>query len=74
MGDILAAFCSDSQTDWERLLPYVTWAYNSAVHSATGVSPFRVLPGVEPRLPVDLLLRSEIEGPADCEELEGRIK
>ena len=74
MGDMLAAFCSDSQNDWDRLLPYVTWAYNSAVHSSTGMSPFRVLHGLEPRLPVDLLLGGELESPADCVELEGRIR
>lgn len=34
--------------DWDRLLPWILFAYRSAEHSSTGYSPFRLLYGREP--------------------------
>ena len=35
----------DSQEDWERYLPLVLYAYRTATHSSTGVSPFTLMFG-----------------------------
>lgn len=50
---MLSSLISDSQRDWDVWLPSVTFAYNSTPHSITGFSPFFLLHGDEPTLPVD---------------------
>lgn len=42
--------------DWSSCLPQVLYAYNTTPHQATGESPFLLMFGQEPRLPVDFLL------------------
>ena len=42
-------FLKGRQDDWDRLLPLMTYAYNSATSSRTGTSPFFLMFGREPR-------------------------
>uniref|UniRef100_A0A7E4VRU8 RNA-directed DNA polymerase n=1 Tax=Panagrellus redivivus TaxID=6233 RepID=A0A7E4VRU8_PANRE len=53
--------------DWPELLHQVVFAYNTAVHSATGQTPFFLMHGRDPRLPVDnrLNLPEEQRQPKD---------
>ena len=37
-----------SQQEWDSLLPWILFAYRSAVHSSTGYSPFMLMYGREP--------------------------
>ncbi|QRW18559.1 Retrotransposable element Tf2 protein [Rhizoctonia solani] len=46
----LRAFSGINQKDWVRWLPMAEFAYNNAVHSSTGKSPFKALHGWEPSL------------------------
>ena len=39
----------DSEDDWERYLPLVLYAYRTAQHSSTGVSPFQLMFGRPPQ-------------------------
>jgi transposase InsO family protein len=50
-------------TDWDLLLPEVTFAYNTTPHRSTQRSPYSVLFGDEARLPCEFLLGS----PPDAE-------
>ncbi|CCO36023.1 hypothetical protein RSOLAG1IB_01051 [Rhizoctonia solani AG-1 IB] len=46
----LHAYASVNQNDWVKWLPMAQFAYNNAVHSSTGKSPFKALYGWEPAL------------------------
>ncbi|KAF8761138.1 hypothetical protein RHS01_00189 [Rhizoctonia solani] len=46
----LRAYLGINQKDWVKWLPMAEFAYNNAVHSATGKSPFKALYGWEPAL------------------------
>ncbi|KAF8751589.1 hypothetical protein RHS01_08361 [Rhizoctonia solani] len=46
----LRAYSGTNQRDWVKWLPMAEFAYNNAVHSATGKSPFKALYGWEPSL------------------------
>ncbi|CCO34838.1 Retrotransposable element Tf2 155 kDa protein type 1 [Rhizoctonia solani AG-1 IB] len=46
----LRAYASVNQTDWVKWLPMTEFAYNNAMHSATGRSPFMALYGWQPAL------------------------
>ena len=40
-----------SESDWERYLPLVLYAYRTSKHASTGVSPFQLMFGRHPKLP-----------------------
>jgi hypothetical protein len=40
---------------WKECLPHVEFDYNRVVHSTTKVSPFQVVYGFNPRVPINLL-------------------
>ena len=42
--------------DWAACLPQVLYCYNTTPHQGTGESPFLLMFGQEPRLPIDFLL------------------
>ena len=65
LGDMLASVVSEDHKDWDERLPFVTWAFNSSSHSTTGLSPYHVLHGWPPRLPLDVLLPSNASSPTD---------
>ncbi|KAF8748554.1 hypothetical protein RHS01_10770 [Rhizoctonia solani] len=46
----LRAYLGVNQRDWTRWLPMAEFAYNNAVHSSTGKTPFKALYGWEPTL------------------------
>ncbi|RNA13104.1 Transposon Ty3-G Gag-Pol poly [Brachionus plicatilis] len=47
--------CYVSQKVWDKYLPKLAFAYNTAVHHTTGLTPFEVIYGRKPKLPVDML-------------------
>ncbi len=55
LEEMLRAFVNTEQTDWDSLLPVVTMAYNSTPHAGSRFSPFFLVHGREPRLPLSLL-------------------
>jgi hypothetical protein len=42
--------------DWDELLQFVQFAYNTSVNVATKCTPFEMMYGRKPKLPLDLLL------------------
>ncbi|WP_252407363.1 hypothetical protein, partial [Escherichia coli] len=59
LEDMLRAYVSKKQTDWEDYLPILEFAYNSAKHVTTKFSPFMLMYGFQPRSPVMVGLATE---------------
>lgn len=56
LGDMLSMYVASNHTNWDLILPYVTYAYNTAPQATTGFSPFFLLYGREPSSPIDTIL------------------
>lgn len=53
---LLQALPPVKKPDWPSYLPHVTFSYNTTTHQTTGESPYLLMFGQEPQLPVDFLL------------------
>jgi hypothetical protein len=52
--DMLRAYVSTRQTDWDLLLTPVEFAYNNSVQASTGHTPFYINMGQHPHTPTSL--------------------
>jgi transposase InsO family protein len=48
----------DEGKDWDKLLPYLLFAYREVPQASTGFSPFELLYGWQVRGPLDILKES----------------
>ena len=53
--NMLSAFVSEHQRDWDQYVPLVMMAYRSSVHDSINTSPSKMMFGREIRLPIDLI-------------------
>ncbi|KZS03449.1 Uncharacterized protein APZ42_033820 [Daphnia magna] len=56
LAAMLSMYASADHKDWDETLPYVCFAYNTVRQESIGYSPFFLLYGREPMLPIDLEL------------------
>lgn len=56
LHNLLRTLPSFRKTDWADYLPQMLFCYNTTPHQATGETPYYLLFGQEPRLPIDFLL------------------
>ena len=52
----LRAFCNEHQDDWDDYLDMLELGFNSAEQASTKHSPFEMIYGMRPRLPIDVAL------------------
>jgi hypothetical protein len=52
----LRAYCNDNQDDWDDHLDMLELGFNCAVQTSTQTSPYELLYGMKPRLPIDAAL------------------
>ncbi len=57
LGTLLRTILHANLKRWEDFLPFVEFAYNMSIHSATKKSPFEVVYGRNPLAPIDLTPR-----------------
>ena len=50
----LRAYCNEHKDDWDDYLDMLELGFNAAVQSSTHTSPFELLYGMRPRLPIDI--------------------
>ncbi|CAF1054648.1 unnamed protein product [Brachionus calyciflorus] len=58
---ILSCFVNENQNDWNEYLQYLTYAYNTSTHATINHTPFEVVYGRKPKIPLDLVMENETE-------------
>ena len=56
MNSMLAKFINEKQNDWDMYIPSMLMAYRTSVNESTGHTPFYLVHGRDPVLPLDTLL------------------
>ena len=74
LAESLSMYVSTNQKDWDEHLPLILFAYRVSPSATTHESPFYLLYGREPRLPLDTsLLISASNLSSSVEELRSRV-
>jgi hypothetical protein len=55
LSPLLRTIIQKNLKNWEDGLPFIEFAYNRSVHSTTDFSPFEIVYGFNPLIPLDLL-------------------
>eukprot|EP00112_Aurelia_sp_Birch-Aquarium-sp1_P024198 Seg753.2 transcript_id=Seg753.2/GoldUCD/mRNA.D3Y31 product="Retrovirus-related Pol polyprotein from transposon 412" pseudo=true protein_id=Seg753.2/GoldUCD/D3Y31 len=53
---MLSMYVSQHHDDWDTYIPYALFAYRTAIHDTTKESPFFLMYGRDPHLPIDVIL------------------
>ncbi len=59
LADMLSMYVSKDHKDWDSTLPFVRFAYNTSRQETTGRSPFYLMHGRNPVLPVDAIFGAD---------------
>ncbi|RWR98721.1 integrase core domain protein-like protein, partial [Dinothrombium tinctorium] len=59
LQDCLSKFISDNHRNWDEKLPSILFAYNTSRHQMTGVTPYFLCYGKEPRTEIEAKLSKE---------------
>ena len=57
----LRSYVDEMGSDWDLCLPSVRFAINTTPNSTTGLSPFYINFGLDPRLPLDTLIEPSVQ-------------
>ena len=63
LQDILSAYVSDHQDDWDQWVSLAVYAYNTSTHESTGFSPYELVFGRIARTPLELDLDLPLKNP-----------
>ena len=67
--NMLKTLGEKEKENWKDLLPKLAYAYNSTVNKSTGYSPYYLMFGRSPRLPIDLMFGVEPDERYDKQQI-----
>ena len=73
---MLSMYVSQDHRDWDVLLPYMQFAYNTSTQDSTRRTPFYLIYGREARYPEDVMLgviTDPLQSPHDNIKYENRL-
>ena len=70
---IISMYVSEHHGDWDLFIPYALFAYRTAVPSSTKETPFYLMYGRDPRLPIDVSLTKAQETYCNTDDYRGVI-
>lgn len=59
--NMLRTLTEEKKKDWDDHVGAAAFAYNTSKHAMTGYSPYFLLFGIEPRIPLDTVLQRKAE-------------
>ena len=54
IADVISKYCADNPRTWDKLLPYLSFIYNTTIHRTTQATPYSLVYGQECQYPIDL--------------------
>lgn len=69
LHSMFGKFVGKNQKNWCELVPYITYVYNTTIHTATGFSPFYLLHLRRARVPIELLIGTPSEAAYESEDM-----
>ena len=69
LKSMLRKTATEEGKDWDRLIPYLLFAYREVPQASTGFSPFELLYGRQVRGPLDILKESREASPKSSESV-----
>lgn len=54
---MIACFVNEHQNNWDELLTFLAFAYNSSTHATTNFTPYEIVYGRPPKIPIDLIVQ-----------------
>jgi hypothetical protein len=70
MQQYLRCFVNDKPKQWGKFLHWAEWHYNTAIHTATGISPFQVVYGRAPPVLADYIEGSTTLQAVEANEMD----
>ena len=74
LEEMLRSYVHPRQDDWDLWLPMLEFAYNTAIHSSTGYSPFFLNCGRNPHTPMTRAIPQSSANPSVQDWLEGTMR
>ena len=56
---MISSYVQENQKDWDQNLDQIAFAYNTAIQATTKYSPFFLMYGRDPKIPLDLINKSK---------------
>lgn len=73
LKNCIAIYAEDKPGTWSEFLGSVSWAYNSSLHPITGFSPYYLMFGRIPRLPMDVFQGNAKDVKFDLDQYQTKL-